>query len=54
MRLNEGYQLRESMSKKHSLPTQEEPEGSVMLGREHPHGSSRRVEFGSDGPVCGG
>ena len=25
-----------------------------MLGSEHPHGSSRRVEFGSDGPVCGG
>jgi hypothetical protein len=27
------------------IPTQDEPEGSVMLGSEHPHGSSRRVEF---------
>ena len=35
-----------------SLPTQDEPEGAVLLGSEHPHGRLREVEFGSDWPNC--
>jgi len=38
----------------HSCPTQDEPEGLVMLGSEHPHGRRRKVEFGSDLPVVAG
>jgi hypothetical protein len=40
--------------KMYSLPIQDEPEGSIMLGCEHPHGRCRKVEFGGDWPVCNG
>jgi len=36
------------------IPIQDEPEGAVMLGCEHPHGRRRKVEFGVDWPVCHG
>ena len=45
---SKGSRRASSWRKCYLYPIQDGPDGSVMLGREHPHGSIRRIERGND------